>query len=390
MPKKRNRYGVEQRGKKWIACPWIPGQNRHKWAGTFDTEQEATAAAIAKIEELRRLPKHLETIKSFCGRWVNDYPRPKESTNDAYRAAAKRFSGSVDPDDKRKLNEYPVSEARLYAKRHPYDAPKLSAMFGDARREDLILPESNPFSKLGISKGRGRKDIIAITPEELDLLLELAHDAHGEEFGPMFAAVIEVAADTTMRPSEIFGLDVPDLQGEEIAIERQFYKRRIQPPKRGPRRLPFIPPRAAQALATRPRRLPKPICPVTENEMVFCGKEAQRITQPALSSYWKPVKVAFEAAIPKARREELRKARNPKDPTMDFYELRHFGATQMAERGVEPWVAAVMMGHDDGGKLFEDTYSHPRDEIARERLKRAFAQNVQPLRAVEDTEVAGG
>lgn len=382
MPKKPNQYGVKKRGEKWTARPYVPGRG-HVWAGTHDTEEEALAAAIAKIDEERRLPANKETIGTFVTRWIKDFPRPKESTNDSYRGAAKRFAAEHGD---RKLHQFTVPEAMEWARGHRTDVPALRAMYGDARRSGLVVENFNPFSKLGFSSGRGRKDIVAITEGELEVLADLALTAHGKHFGPVFRSIVIFAAYTTMRPGEIFGLerDDLDLDGERIHVRRQFHKRRIQDPKRGPRKLPYIPPQAGQALQELPARLPRPICPVTGGEIVFYGKEGQRITQPALSGYWKPVRSAFEATLDPARRAELQEARNPKHPEMDFYELRHFGATVMAELGVEPWIAAKMMGHDDGGKLFSERYSHPSDEVARERLKRAFGQNVQSLRAVED------
>lgn len=377
-----NQYGVTPRGKRFKARPYVPGRG-HVYAGTFDTREEATKAAIAKIEEERRLPATKETVATFAKRWVKDFPRAKESTNDAYKGAAKRFASEF---GSKKLHQVTSEDARDYCLRHRSDLPLLSAMYSDAKRAKLVI--ENPFSALGIPRGKGRKFIVAITEEELDLLASIALDEHGRTFGPVFRSVVIFSAYTTMRPGEVFGLDRADLDlaGEMIHVRRQFHKRRIQDPKYGPRKLPYIPPQAAQALRDLPARVPRPICDVTKGEILFYGKSGQRITQPSLYGYWKPVRSAFEASLDEARRAELRSARNPDKPEMDFYELRHFGATVMAELGVEPWVAAKMMGHTDGGLLFSKTYSHPRDQVAQERLKRAFEQNVQPLRRVEDDE----
>lgn len=376
MPSKPNQYGVKRRGKRWIARPYVPGR-RHVYAGTFDTAEEATKAAIAKIEAERRLPANKETIATFAARWIKDFPRPKESTNDIYRDAAKRFAAEH---GERKLHEFSVPEAMEWAQTHRSDVPSLRAMYGDARRCGLAV--ENPFSKLGLSRGRGRRDIVAITEDELELLADLALTAHGKDFGPIFRSVIVFAAYTTMRPGEVFGLERADVdvKGEVIHVRRQFHKRRIQEPKRGPRKLPYIPPQAAQAIHALPSRVPRPVCDVTGGEILFPGKEGQRITQPALSGYWKPVRAAFEATLDPARRAELKEAG---DNALDFYSLRHFGATHMVEMGIESWIVARMMGHDDGGHLVETTYGHPRDEVARERLRQAFGRNVEPLRAVD-------
>jgi integrase len=382
LGKKKHKLGVKRRGKRWQARPYISGVG-HKWAGTHDSEEEAVEAAEGKIREFETRPPRQETIHSFSCRWIRDFPREKQSTNDSYTGAAKRFRERVDPHDKLKLHEYTVPEALAYARAHPQDAAYLRTMYSDARREGLV--KEIPFAALGIPKSKGRKDIVAITAEELDLLVAIATSTHGD-YGPVFAAVIEWAADTTMRPSEIFGLDRADvdLKAGRVSIGRQFSKRRIELPKNGsPRILPFIPPRATLAIQHMPRRVPPAICSTTKGEILFPGKRGQRVSQQALHGYWVPVRAAFEASLKPARRRELRSARNPKEPEMDFYELRHFGATQMAEKGVEDWVGAEMMGHIDGGKLFRDTYSHPANRVAGERLRRAFGQNISPLQAVD-------
>lgn len=383
MPKKSPQYGVTKVGERWKARPYVPGRG-HKYAGTFDTREEAVKAAIAKIESERRLPANRETIDTFAARWVKDFPRPKESTNDRYHADAKRFAQD-DAFKGRKLHEITVPEARAYARAHRHDLGALRAMLSDARRDGLVI--ENPFSELGISKGPGRRDIAPITAEELGDLADLAVAAHRGDFGLRMRSLIIFAAYTTMRPGEIFGLDRADIdfKGEMLHVRRQFHKGRIQLPKSNrPRKLPYLPPQASQAIRDMPGLVPKPYCEVTEGEPLFVGKEGQRIRANSLGSYWHPVKVAFEAGLAPERRAELRQTRSEKDPTMDFYELRHFGATFMVEQGVESWVIAKMMGHEDGGRLVEKVYGHPRDEVAKERLRRAFGQNVQPLRAVED------
>jgi integrase len=381
---KVNQYGVRRRGKRYIAKPYVPGHG-HVWAGTYDSHAEATAAAIAKIEETKTLPANKETVGSFVERWIRDYPRAKESTNDRYKADAERFAKEFGP---RKLHQVTVPEARRYALNRRHDLGALRAMYSDARKEGLV--RENPFSELGIPKGPGRRNIVAITSEELDRIIDLAGAAHHGEFALRFQALIRFAAETTMRPGEICGLDRPDVdfEAETVWVRRQFHKRRIQLPKNGkPRKLPFLPPRAAAAILGMPRLLPRPLCDVTGGEILFPGKHAQRITASALSGYWKPVRVAFEAGLAPERRVELV---DPGKGALDLYALRHFGATQMVERGVESWIVARMMGHEDGGRLVERVYGHPRDDVARERLRRAFAQNVEPLRSVDNSEEATG
>jgi integrase len=357
MANRPKTYGVKKVGNRWTALPYIPGRGAKAYAGTFDTQEEATAAAIMKIEEMRRLPAHLETVKSFADRWVRDFPRPKESTNEKYHAAAQALAKEH---GSKKLNEITRQMARTYGRDHKSDVSVLRAFFADALDEDLIL--DNPFARLGITTGSGRKNIVAITKEELEGLAEVAL-ASDEAFGPTLRSLVLFAAYTGLRPSEIFGLDWSDIdfKAETINVQRQYHKRRLTTPKNGKTRLVYLPPPAAQALRDMPR--------IARAEHVFAGKEGQRITQPALSIYWKPIRVAFEATLSEGRRAQFRAARTK--GSMDFYELRHFCATFLIEEGVELWAIAKQLGHQ-GTKLIEETYGHPRDEIARQQMRRVF------------------
>lgn len=372
-------YGVRKRGDRFMARPYIPGLGEHRYAGTFDTEAEAVKAAIEKIEEERILPANKETVATFAARWVRDFPRPKESTNDRYRTDAQRFADHVGAT--KKLHEVTVPEARSYVRGRPQDLGALRAMFSDARRDGLV--RSNPFSELGIKKGRGRKDIIPVTEEELQRLGDLALEAHGSldhEYGRTFRAMLLFAAHSGLRSSEVCGLDKADIdyEAEEIFVRQQYHKRRLTLPKNGRTRKVVLSPPAADALRS---------MKVSLGEFLFPGKLGQRITASALSGYWTPVRVAFEATLPPARLAEFKRV----DKSLDFYSVtRHYCATHLIERGVESWIVARQLGHEDGGRLVERVYGHPRDEVAKERLRRAFQQNVQPLRAVEDREAAHG
>lgn len=377
------RFGVRRNGNRWVARPYVAGRGHIYVKGSFDTEAEATKAALELIDQERLLPAHKETVASFAARWVKDFPRPKESTNDRYHADAQRFAKEHGA---KKLHEVAVPEARTYARRRPHDHAALRAMYSDARAEGLV--RDNPFSNLRISKGRGRKDIVPVTPEELDQLAAIALDAHGTDkrgYGPTFRAFLIFAANSGLRSGEVCGLDWSDIdfEAEEIRIERQFHKRRITLPKNGRTRKAFLSPPAAAAL----RSIRHPGFEGKTGDPVFVGKLGQRITANALSGYWTPVRIAFEATLEPERLSEFKRA----EGSLDFYAVtRHYCATSLVEQGVESWIIARQLGHEDGGRLVESTYGHPRDEVARERLRRAFKQNVKPLQAVDDAEAANG
>jgi hypothetical protein len=75
------------------------------------------------------------------------------------------------------------------------------------------------------------------------------------------------------------------------------------------------------------------------------------------------------------------------DDQLDFYELRHFGASYMLnELELEPWVIAEQLRHSDGGRLVIELYGHPDHDNANERIRRAYTgATVTPLKGTDAT-----
>ncbi len=360
-----NRYGVKKRGKRWQARPYVRGVG-HVYADTWDTEAEAVKAALRAIDEERQLSGR-STVRAFAARWVRDSPRPKATTNATYQAIATRFAEQFGD---RSMHRVTAREARAYALEHRSDISALSAMFADARREGLVL--RNPFAKLRIPRGRGRRDIVVLTEEELHELADLAPAEHGHDFGAVIRAAILFAGYTGVRPGELRGLDWSDLDLDagEAHVRRQVQDGRQTTPKSGKARTVVIAPPVAEALRAVPSRHVR--CPVTGGLIVFPAKTDRRMTASALAKAWRPVRSAFEGRLDPERLRELHDARASDGPAIDLYDLRHAAATMLVERGVEAWIVAKQLGHRDGGRLVQETYGHPRDEIARERLRAIF------------------
>ena len=57
---------------------------------------------------------------------------------------------------------------------------------------------------------------------------------------------------------------------------------------------------------------------------------------------------------------------------MDFYELRHYCATRLLERGVSDADVAVALGHTDGGELVRRVYGHPAERHSLDRVRDAM------------------
>lgn len=374
MPERAaKQYGVRKRGKKWTAKPYIPSLGTHKWAGTHDTEAEACEAGRAVFERYRRLPSHRETIESFAARWLRDYPRPKRSTNDHYAGMARVL---VEALGSKRLADVTRIDARRFARAHRGAALTARTMFSDAMDEGLV--EVNPFSNLRLPSSRGRRDIEVPEPAEIDRLVEIAKAEHPDYD---FWRMILFSTYTTMRPSEVYGLEWADidLEREEIHVRRQLYRRRCTTPKNGRDRRIILPPPAADALAGMEKFTGIRMVDETGAErpmrFVFRNKEGGPMSATSLHGAWSKVRSAAGR------------------PEMDYYDLRHTGATYLLERfraaGEDgSYDVAIQMGHTDDGDLVRQLYGHPSDDLSRERLKRLFTRNVEPLRPVEGEEEA--
>jgi integrase len=230
-------------------------------------------------------------------------------------------------------------------------------MFSDAINDGLH-PGPNPFSNLRLEQSRGRKDLIALTEDELNELGGKALEVL-DEFGPTFRAMIVFAAYVGLRPGELCALERCDVGRDEVAIRQNLDGTgTIKAPKNGRERIVVLPPPARQALADVPARLDVP--------WQFVTPRGRRFAKSSLYYYWNPVRAAFGR------------------PGMDFYELRHFCATHLLELGASHADVAIQLGHTDGGALVMSTYGHPSEDLARERLKRAYETKVTRLRVAED------
>jgi integrase len=302
------------------------------------------------------------TCAEFSSLWQREYPRAAGATRRSYRYALKAFAeefGAV------RLSEFDRLTARSWALRAPQSNVRVvRAMFNDAINDGLHAGP-NPFSNLRLEQSRGRKDLVALTVEELDELSGAALKVHGE-FGPIFRAMILFSAYVGLRPGELFALERGDVGRDEVRIRQNLDGTgTIKAPKNGQERVVVLPPPARDALVDVPARL--------DVSWLFVTPRHRRFAKSSLYYYWNPVRAAFGR------------------PRMDYYELRHFCATHLLELGVSHADVAVQLGHTDGGSLVMSTYGRPSDELARRRLKAAFTASVVPLgdRASQQRSEAG-
>src|SRR5512133_3831611 len=92
-------------------------------------------------------------------------------------------------------------EARAVAQRLPSEPLKIArAMFNDAIDAGLI--RANPFANLRLEQSRGRKDLDALSEDEIRQLADAALAAFDDAFGLVMRAWVLVAGFTGVRPGE--------------------------------------------------------------------------------------------------------------------------------------------------------------------------------------------
>ena len=326
-----------KRGKRWTASGYDRNLKRKVHLGTFDTRREA--AEREAEHALNSRPTGRETIESFAGRWVRDYPRPRLSSNTSNADRVKpliRELGGV------RLTDVSRPMARAWALKHRWAVPAARAMYADAMNDGLV--NVNPFSGLRLPGSEGRKRIVALTEGELQGLADQALKAWPDDgWAWSYRAMVLFAGYVGLRPGELFALQRANVAGDLCLIGRALESKSgtIGPTKNGRARTVTIPPVARDAIADLPRNA---------SGLLFESPRAQMWRQPSHHHRWKVVRsMAGRAGL-------------------DFYELRHCAATMLLERGMTPWDVAIQLGHQDGGRLVTSLYGHPSEVAARERL----------------------
>jgi integrase len=338
--KRNGRFGVSV---------YDSGLKRKRWIGTYPTRREAREAE--RDASRRRGAGARLTCGEFAERWLREYRREAAATRRNYGYGLQRFVadfGGV------RLADLDRPSARAWALQQPQSNVRtVRAMLNDAINDGLH-PGPNPFANLRLEQPRGRKDLTALTQDELHQLADVALMVHGE-YGPTLRAMILFGGYVGLRPGELFALERSDVGDDEVTIRQNLDGTgALKLPKNGKPRVVILPPPAREALLDVPARLDVP--------WLFVSKGGRQFRKSTLLYYWNPVRAAFGR------------------PGMDFYELRHFCATHLLELGVSHADVAVQLGHTDGGALVMSTYGHPSEDLARERLKRAYSTNVLDLR----------
>jgi integrase len=359
-----------QRDGKWVGA--ISYQGRKHWVGTFATKTEwKDAAARLRVHLSEHDPRGDKastlTFNGFVAEygWPHRFPngRTKPSTFDVLAENIKPFLKEFG--DRSLAQSLTRSEARESSLRGPLSHHRTARTFiSDIIKDELMT--ANPFSRLGIREGRGRKDIDVISEQDFDDLKRIALSVWGEDYGQVMETLLHSLGDEGWRPGEAFALRWRniDLENNLIRIvESVDAKGRFGPPKNGqPRDIVLFP-------ETKRRLL---VLPRLSDEFVFTGARGRLLLKTRFYYYWKPVQAAWESTRPPEHWLHARLAANPKDH-FDPYELRHRAATWMRtpkphDLGLDPVDVALQLGHTDGGALVMRLYGHPNKELARQRI----------------------
>jgi integrase len=412
--------GVYKRNGSYLVAVWDPGRGAgggKEWhspkCGLACRHDEIVDLPSAKrvkrqLEEgkRQRRGRGTETVAGWADRWLTVFPRLKESTNihneERIRTFVKDFGdlplsaldrehlrlwvlGAEDGVDGRLAGAAKgwsgstvLPDGRVKVKSHIGSAKEVRAMLNDAKKVNLI--EANPIDDLRIARGRGRSDIEVLTIAELDKLCEIAERQHGE-FGPFFSAMIRFAAWSGMRPGELYMLafaandeyprvNVIDRSARVIHCDWAWNSKtsRIERPKYESIRKIILLPEAERALAGMSW---PPSGPILRTQ------RGGHFTSRNHHYYWNPVRNAFAETLPASHWLRQRLDEKGQAGDLDFYELRHFFGTRLAQppgdiRPATPYEIAQQMGHKDGGQLAMTRYLHINASDARDALLDAW------------------
>ena len=339
---------------RWRAQVYDPAKRRNVSVsrvlggpGTFQTKSEAKRAREQARERLGVVRDRRVSVRGFWERWTTDplFARPKRSSDIRRREQTKAFVERygdlpIDQVDDR------VVAAWLAGGGRSKSVQGLCSMFNDAASVKAgRLIDRNPFAKLGISRGNGRRDQQPPSEQQVWQIIECARRLAS----PSFAAWLQVAAFTGLRPGELDALrwSCVDFERSRIVVAEQFNAatRSFDTPKNHRRREAPLTPHARAALQALPR----------EGEFCFISLRGHHFTPSSRAYHWKAVRAAagWEGSL--------------------YLATRHFAGWYMVNVLEMPSEdVAIALGHQDGGNLVRRLYGHRDHNRALARIVGAY------------------
>jgi integrase len=316
--------------------------------GTFATKTEAKRAREKARERLGIVRAGDVTVRSFWERWTTDplFARPKESSDIRRRELTKSFAERYGDVPIIQVGDEIVADW-LAGGGRAGSVQGLCSMFNDAASVKAgRLIDRNPFQKLGISRGKGRRDQQPPTERKVWEII-----AHARKLAcPSFAAWLQVAAFTGLRPGELDALrwERIDFDRARIVVAEQFSAatRMFDTPKNHMRREAPLTAHARDALSSLAR----------EGEFCFVSLRGEHWTPSSRAYHWKAVRAAagWEGSL--------------------YLATRHFAGWYMVnELEMSSEDVAIALGHQDGGNLVRRLYGHRDKGRALDRIVGAYA-----------------
>lgn len=335
------------------------------------------------------------------GQWLQLFPRKEETTNVHNEERAKRL---IEWCDKTKngagkrwlpkgadspLDALTEEAAAAYAADCPSAVREARALYNDAVR--IKVARRNPFGPLKMVGSRGRKDIRVLSMAELERLSAIAREEL-KDYGPQFAAMLEVAAWTGVRPGELYlfcfdrrepregdpnfhKVNYVDFARRRIHVDWAIKKSGVigRPKYDSMREVVMLP--AAEAALRR-------LVDVSSDGRAFVTTRGAAFTPRNQHYYWDPVRRAFARSLPVGHWLRQRMADDPENGDLDIYELRHFFGSKLAQppagvRPATPQEIAQQMGHKDKGALAMEIYIHTDPDQAHADILDAWTQAPQ-------------
>jgi integrase len=330
--------------------------------GARALEQEK-AVEFAKAPVTNRL-----TVADYAAEWFENHHgprtrRPAESTLRTNRGNLRPFLkefGHLAMDD------VPRRKALAWSRQHPHNATVVCAMYNDALDDEVVL--SNPFANRRQEESRERKHIHPLTEEEVDRLADIALRHWGQDgYGLVARAWVLFAAWVGCRPGETFSVTAADLDfaNGEASIKRVKKRGRVYPTD-----VVVLPIAAQNAIRSMPS--------IPAAGPIFRTVRGLPFDKGNLRYHWDPIRSAFRETVTPARWSELLDDCGETRKNLDFYVLRHFCASVLADRGLSAKEISGQLGNSEA--VCQETYIHLYRDRSNDRVREALNQgNVSEL-----------
>lgn len=251
-------------------------------------------------------------------------------------------------------------EALAWSRLHKHNAVVVCAMFNDAIDDEVC--KQNPFAGRRQSESRERKHIHPLTEDEIDRLADIAlRHWGGEGYGLTARAWVLFAAWVGCRPGETFTVTAADLDfaAREVTIRRVKKRGKVHPVD-----VVVLPQAAIDAIRAMPA--------IPARGPLFTTVTGLPFSKGNLRHHWDPVRSAFRETVTERRWAELlddtaEDGTRKRAKSLDFYVLRHFCASVLADRGASAREISGQLGNSEA--VCQEVYIHLYRDRSNDRVR---------------------